>query len=297
MKRLIFIHGRSQEDKDAVELKKTWIKTLTERWEKMGLSNPIEEERIRFPYYGDTLAQLCDGIPPEEAAKIVVRGATTSAEDNAQLSELLRTYYQSLDITDEEVEAELRNLEPGNVRERGAANWGWVQAVIRVLDRHVPGSGAIIALVTNDVHQYLTKDTVRITLERGVREAFDPEDENIVVAHSLGTVVAYTLLTKLSAQGGWRVPTLITLGSPLGINNIRMHLDPVAHPACVSEWFNASDPKDVVALYPLTSKYFPVDPAITDKRDVKNWTKNKHGIAGYLDDEEVARRIHEALTR
>lgn len=295
MKRLIFIHGRSQEDKDSVELKKTWIETLTNRWEEMGLPNPIEEESIRFPYYGDTLMQLCDGIPPEQAAKIVVRGAIVSAEDEAAIAQMLRTYYENLGITDEEIEMELRNLEPGNVRERAPANWGWVQAVIRVLDRRVPGSGAIIALVTNDVHQYLTKDTVRLTLERGVREAFGPEDENIVVAHSLGTVVAYTLLTKLSAQGGWRVPTLITLGSPLGIHNIRMHLDPTAHPACVGEWFNASDPKDVVALYPLTSKYFPADPPIVDKRDVKNWEKNKHGIAGYLDDEDVATRIHEAL--
>lgn len=295
MKRLIFIHGRSQQDKDAAELKKTWIRALTCRWEKMGLSPPIAEEHIRFPYYGDTLVQLCDGIPPDQAARIVVKGAASSAEDEVQIAQWLRTYYQSLGISEREIEAELQNLEPGNIRERGPQNWGWVQAVIRVMDRHVRGSGAVIALVTNDVYQYLTKDVVRLTLEKGVREAFDPADENIVVAHSLGTVVAYTLLIKLSSQKGWRVPTLITLGSPLGISNIRMYLDPTAHPKCVDEWFNASDPKDVVALYPLTSEYFPADPAIVDKRNVNNWTENKHGIAGYLDDEEVAKRIHDAL--
>ena len=63
--------------------------------------------------------------------------------------------------------------------------------------------------------------------------------------------------------------------------------------------FNALDQRDVVALYPLDSVNFPLDPAvpaIENKRDVRNKTDNRHGITGYLDDAEVARRIHEALT-
>lgn len=53
----------------------------------------------------------------------------------------------------------------------------------------------------------------------------------------------------------------------------------------------------IVALYPLTSEYFNVTPAITDKRDVKNWTPNHHGIIGYLDDKGVAKRVYDALVR
>jgi hypothetical protein len=57
--------------------------------------------------------------------------------------------------------------------------------------------------------------------------------------------------------------------------------------------------RDVVALYPLDTKSFPLDPAnpaIENKTDVRNRTANRHGIAGYLDDQEVARRIYDALT-
>ena len=101
---------------------------------------------------------------------------------------------------------------------------------------------------------------------------------------------------------GWKVPLLITVGSPLAITEVRStlrFLNPIRCPECVSAWFNAMDKRDVVALYPLDSTTFPLDPpmpAIENKTDVRNRTGNRHGIAGYLDDAEVARRIHQALT-
>ena len=36
-------------------------------------------------------------------------------------------------------------------------------------------------------------------------------------------------------------------------------------------------------------------PPVENKTDVKNRTNNQHGINGYLDDKDVARRIHDAL--
>jgi hypothetical protein len=64
----------------------------------------------------------------------------------------------------------------------------------------------------------------------------------------------------------------------------------------VKKWFNAMDERDIVALYPLSKKYFQVTPQIENKTDVQNPTENRHGISGYLGDPEVARRIHAALT-
>jgi len=69
-------------------------------------------------------------------------------------------------------------------------------------------------------------------------------------------------------------------------------------PECVTAWFNAMDERDVVALYPLTPAFFPLapeQPAIANKTTVRNRTRNRHGIGGYLDDQEVARRIYDAL--
>ena len=75
MKELVLIHGRSQQDKDSKALKRAWIEAWGRGLAAAGLTQPIPEERIRFPYYGDTLRDLLAGISEADAAKIIVRGA------------------------------------------------------------------------------------------------------------------------------------------------------------------------------------------------------------------------------
>lgn len=41
--------------------------------------------------------------------------------------------------------------------------------------------------------------------------------------------------------------------------------------------------------------YFDIDPGLENKTDVQYHTDNRHGIAGYLNDPDVARRIHAPL--
>jgi hypothetical protein len=132
-------------------------------------------------------------------------------------------------------------------------------------------------------------------MDDGVRSAFSPASETVVVAHSLGTVVAYNVLRRDGAELHLKVPLFVTLGSPLAISVVKKALRPIAHPRCVGRWFNAMDDRDVVALFPLTADHFEVDPAIENKVDVDNPTQNRHGISGYLGDPEVARRIYEAV--
>jgi hypothetical protein len=119
----------------------------------------------------------------------------------------------------------------------------------------------------------------------------------VVVGHSLGSVVSYALLRREGQAQGWDVPLYVTVGAPLGVTAIKRRLRPLSHPSCVGQWFNARDSRDVVALYPLDETNFPIDPRIENKNDVANHTSNRHSIAGYLDDKDVARRIHDALVR
>ena len=51
----------------------------------------------------------------------------------------------------------------------------------------------------------------------------------------------------------------------------------------------------MVALHPLDTATFNITPSIENKTDVDNQTDNRHGIAGYLDDATVAKRIRDAL--
>jgi hypothetical protein len=289
-KQLVFIHGRAQQGKDSIALKAEWVQSFKDGLGISGLSIPIAETDIRFPYYGDTLDDLVSGS--EEVADVIVRGTGASQEERDFIRGVLEEVLKKTDITQAEVDAILG----AEVVERGALNWEWVQGILRAIDRHVPfGSGISIAAATYDVYQYLCNPVVANRINEGVLQAIRPNVPTVVVSHSLGTVVAYNLLKNTGSELGWDIPLFVTLGSPLGVTKIRQMITPIGHPACAKKWFNAMDERDVVALYPLTKKHFPVTPPIDNKTDVKNPTENRHGISGYLGDSEVARRIHAAL--
>jgi pimeloyl-ACP methyl ester carboxylesterase len=144
-----------------------------------------------------------------------------------------------------------------------------------------------------DVYLYTTQPGVRTEIDRIVSAALD-ETPCVVVGHSLGSVVAYNILR--SDPRALKVRAYVTVGSPLAIRAIRDRLRPIAFPApAVASWFNAYDPKDVVALYPLDAANFPVNPVVENYGRVFNATDNRHGIVGYLDDAEVAKHILGAL--
>jgi hypothetical protein len=259
---------------------------------------PIAETDVRFPFYGDTLYDMVGGKSADAAAEVIVRGEEADDDEQRFTRAIMEEMREQAGISD----AELAAAAGQDVVERGPQNWEWFQGFLRAVDRFVPhGSGKSIALFTHDVYQYLRNTAIRDTIDSGVSAAMTPGVETVVVSHSLGTVVAYNLLRQQGHAQGWTVPLFVTLGSPLAIREIRRTMRSLATtrcPQCASAWFNAMDERDVVALYPLTTEHFPLDPtmpAIENKRDVRNKTTNRHGIAGYLDDAEVARRIHDAL--
>jgi hypothetical protein len=106
-------------------------------------------------------------------------------------------------------------------------------------------------------------------------------------------VVAYNVLR--TERRALQVPLFVTVGSPLGVRAIRDQLVPLRYPRPAAAWYNAYDPRDVVALYPLDSRNFPVTPSVQNAGRVNNRTSNRHGIVGYLDDPDVAKRVLDAL--
>lgn len=143
------------------------------------------------------------------------------------------------------------------------------------------------------VKVYLTYPGVRAQIDQMVSEALGNEP-CVVLSHSLGTVVTYNVLWKRAALP--QCPRLITVGSPLGIKAIKLHIErPLRSPPCAGHWFNAYDDRDVVALVALDARNFDVSPPIENKSDVKNFTENRHGIDGYLADPVVAQKIVELL--
>jgi hypothetical protein len=293
MRQLILVHGRAQENKDASGIKREWIEAWARGLKKSSLTVPIADSDIHFPYYGDTLAQMVAGQTAAQAAAVVIKGPTPAPAEEAIMREMIEEIAGPQGISEQAIRAEIG---AGTVA-MGPQNWRWVQAILEILDRSRPISTRMVALVTADVAKYLSDAAIRNHINDGVLQAVKTGQEAVVVAHSLGTVVAYNvLMSRPSPFPDVKVPLFVTLGSPLGINAIKSRLRPHTFPKPVSTWYNALDTDDVVSLHPLTPAHFPTGGTIENNDTVDNWTDNQHSIGGYLDDTNVAKKIYDALT-
>lgn len=193
-------------------------------------------------------------------------------------------------VDDEEVVDELGQAPI----KKGAENWPWVLATGRVLDRKTPWFGrGLLRLLVSDVDAYLNRLYVRKAVNNTVAPVII-EQPTVVVAHSLGSIIAYCVL--IEQEQYTQVPLFATVGCPLGMHTVKNLLPrPLRKPRGASAWFNAADVRDPIAMVPrLDRDAFPAE--IENVSDVHNPEYNPHGIAGYLADPVVARHIAMAVS-
>ncbi len=287
---ILFVHGRSQQGKIVSELESEWNRALDKGFNHAGVARPSGVRTV-MPFYGDDLDRLVRELDTPLAADVASRGG---ADFDREEMEFMLAVYSAMangyGIPEANI-AEEMDVAPA---ERGPMNWRWVHAVLRALDDTPLGAKAIDRF-TRDVFVYLTNPAVRRHINKIVLDCLTP-GQWVVVSHSLGTVVAFNVLRSLATASGITVPLFVTLGSPLGIEPVRDHLaTPLDRPGCVKQWYNAYDPRDVVSLYALEAPAWDLRPPIANHKKVKNWTDNRHGIIGYLDDRLVAAEIEKAL--
>jgi hypothetical protein len=285
--RLVFVHGRAQGGKDSDVLQVAWEAALSRGLRKSGLSWPTGVD-VDFPCYADELDRLVRIMNQPLITHILERGETAVPAENFR-ARLLQEFADGYGIRPEEIHAKFE----GPAVERAPQNWRWVRALARALDRSPLGEDAIDRL-TRDVYVYLSARGTRLAIDSIVDRVLT-SGPCVVVAHSLGSVVGYDVLCE--TKKGADVKMFVTVGSPLGLQGIKDQLDStLRNPPGVAHWFNARDPRDIVALYPLDAPHFGITPAIQNKSDVDNFTDNRHGIEGYLEDPEVAATIYAGLT-
>jgi hypothetical protein len=264
-KRLLFVHGRSQQGRDPEEIKSEWLGALKKGAEANGKTVPGNIE-IALPFFGDTLDEFARQLEVPLTSDIHEKGGESVDEFllfQAQLADEVR---KRAGVTDAQIDAEYGQ----NPKEKG------------------PLSQNALEIFTRDVFLYTTRSGVRDEIDRIVTAALT-EEPTIVVAHSLGSVVAYNILRTDTRS--LKIPLFVTVGCPLGIRAISKNLRPLRYPRSADAWYNAFDDRDVVALFPLDQQNFPVVPEIENYAEVKNSTENRHGIIGYLDNKSVAKKI------
>ena len=178
---------------------------------------------MKLPFYGDVLDGFVQGMQDSMPPDIIVRGEAPQADVEYKKfhTDVIEEVRRGLGVAD--AQAELFMLD--EVRERGALNWEWVQALLRAADV-IPGvSAGAIEHITRDVFAYLSRSKIRSAVNEIV-EADIPSSKAVVVGHSLGSVVAYDVLRN-ARRKDFEIPLYITVGSPLAVGPIRRTLAPI----------------------------------------------------------------------
>ena len=139
---------------------------------------------------------------------------------------------------------------------------------------------------------YFGDPALHAAAQARIEEAVGP-DTRVVVAHSLGTVVAYQTLCR---HPEWGVTDLITMGSPLGAGLIRKELEPGAGegrapwPGSVERWTNIRGSADLACAETLAPHF---DGPVVD-RDVDNGHR-VHDPEPYLNNPTTGGALADAL--
>ncbi|MFI2642310.1 hypothetical protein [Streptomyces sp. NPDC018610] len=145
----------------------------------------------------------------------------------------------------------------------------------------------LVVATIRDLDAYTSRPGRRARVRETVATAIRDSGARVVVAHSLGSVVAYE---TLHAHRDIELDLLLTLGSPLGLPAMLRKLDPEpvdgrgARPPGVRHWVNIADVGDLVAIPPRLGGAFPVD--LHDTTDIGLF--DPHTLGGYLSEGLVA---------
>jgi hypothetical protein len=286
--RILFIHGRSQGGKNPQKLRDTWISTLKAGFEANN-STLADDIRIDFPFYGDKLDEFTSQTALPAPDDVIQRGPGSNKEFVEFMQAALADIKTTRDFSDAEI---LKFAGPTDVQARDIQNWAWVRGIARFIDDYfTETSDFTIEAFLKDVYLYVNSPKVTAGINKIVTDMLTDEP-TIIIGHSLGTVVGYKVILENSNK--LDLVKYITVGSPLGIKAISSRLGIPENPARLG-WYNAYDTRDIVALHPLDSQYFPALPAIVNDSGVNNHTDNRHGIIGYLNNAGVVQQVAAAI--
>lgn len=247
MKTLILLHGRGFKPSRA-RLKTLWIDAL-----RFGIARDFPDmldrfdaARIEFVYYGDTsnafLSKLTGDPVPDDFA---TRETTLEGLKRWKKSQFNKATYEGL---------------------AGKASYkeGLADVLSAVLSFTRLGDD-VISLVAPDMKEYWMGyqspfgSAVRAPVTRPLKRAFNRGDSVCILAHSLGSLIAYDVLWKFSYMSEYRpdycgklVDLFLTIGSPLGDDTVQRGLFGASannerrFPCNIQHWVNIAAEDDFI---------------------------------------------------
>jgi hypothetical protein len=250
MARIAAVHGINHTYGSRPQMEAVWVPALQGGLELATGERILHDSDVACVFYGNVFRPpgrfLGDDIPPLTADDV---------NDGAELDLLLAWWAAAARVDPAVVAPDARTLGARTTARAAVLALSGSRFLARVSER---------ALVwwLKQVTAYFTDDDIRADIQAIFRAAIAP-DTRVVVAHSLGSVVAYE---ALCADPGSPVTHLVTLGSPLGVPHVVLHrLRPPPQRIGagltgvwpdVTRWTNITDGGDFVALQPVLRDVF-----------------------------------------
>jgi hypothetical protein len=170
----------------------------------------------------------------------------------------------------------------------------------------------LLGVLFEDLKRYYEDEQVRSKLRQLLEEEilrhWDAGKRILLIAHSMGSIIAYDTLRELGrARRDVEVDHLVTIGSPLGLPHVKYRIwqenDLVRTPSIVKRWSNLSERRDPVAFDThLAGDYGEnrfgvrvVDDLVANETVVENGEVDFHSGVGYLRTPEMSRLIRAFL--
>jgi hypothetical protein len=283
MSRVVLVHGIAQQFRGAQTLLADWYPALCDG---VALADgpPLGPEQVTMAFYGDLFRPAGHrglGIPELDASDV---------EEGLE-RELLLLWWETA------AHGENRVAGPQTAARMRTSDT--VQRALNALSHSAFFAGLSERLMiysARQVRRYFTEPELRTRIQDRFASAVTEKTE-VIVAHSLGSVVAYE---TLCARPDWPDLKLVSLGSPLAVPRLvfdRLLPQPaMGHgrwPAPVSRWTNIADRGDAVALVKELAPFF--GSRVTDVL-VHNGAK-AHDVRPYLTAAATGAAIADGLNK
>ncbi len=285
MASILCVHGIGQQLQGQELLSTNWRVALRDGMRNSGVSEaelPGDAD-ITVAFYGNLFREEAEkGFgPPFQLADI---------EEGIE-AELIKAWFH---------EAEASTRSAGMHEDKVVSKSGWQPEIIQRMAVALLRCRFFASLTEQlfvgtlkQVRQYFTDPDKRQKVRQRLTSQLH-DDTRLVIAHSLGSIVAYEALVEATELC---TPAFITLGSPLGLPNLIFDcLDPApvagqgVWPGNVRSWTNIADRHDIVAAVK------DLAPLFKGVRDIRVANEAlAHDVSPYLTAKETGASISEAL--
>jgi hypothetical protein len=259
---IVFIHGRGQGDNTSDDVRARFINSFMAGQKGVYGAAIVPESQTRFVWYADLIDDHAERTAQSPNCKFAA-AATRPAKFRQELRESLIRVAQALNLDD-----------------------------------------AGLNFLAGDTYRYLTEPTVRCEADTRLTDALfakpDLGSPKIIVAHSMGGIVAFSAIERLSTTPGLshrpEISRFITMGTQVGLPEVLKGLEgdmikpPVPLPNLILGWSNFHNRGDRLAIT-TKGQFATTDPLRQPFDSEIRGNGSAHAIETYLGNRDVVEGI------